>query len=217
MHVDSMEVAEGCRSAALDLLDGIRRGYWKRELAHWLVGPYRELTLVSLSREERAWAEVVPHSHRRPAVPIDGRLQEVMMRAHDLVLTALARFSDRSDAGVFATRALARGAVIPFVDDFGEDGFAPVDLPGMRLVERVMSLVAADFLRRPHDYEMACTVCNVCATVVFDPNSRESGACAVHAPEQMRPRHQSGIEIQRPLVRASAPPPSLRSLRRQTG
>src|SRR5690606_36666219 len=122
----------------LDLLDGIRRGFWKRDLADWLIGPYRVHTLVALSPEVRAWAEVVPHSRRSMTTSFDGRLQEVMMRTHDLTLVALARFSDRRDAGVFATRALARGAVVPFVDDLGEEGFAPVDLPGMRLVERVM-------------------------------------------------------------------------------
>ena len=117
------------------------------------------------------------------------------MRTDDLTLVALARFTDRRDAGVVAARALARGAVTPFVDDLGEEGFAPVDLPGMRLVERVMSLIAADFLRRPRDYETACTVCNVCASVVFDPAARESGACAAHSPAGMRPRHESGIQM----------------------
>jgi hypothetical protein len=53
------------------------------------------------------------------------------------------------------------------VDDAFAIGYAPVDAPAMRLVDRVRSLFVADYLTRPADYA-AFAVCDECEGATFD-------------------------------------------------
>lgn len=59
IDVKLRDVADGCRSAGIELLRGAVRGWDKAALAAWLVGPYRELTRLHLAPEELAWADVL--------------------------------------------------------------------------------------------------------------------------------------------------------------
>jgi hypothetical protein len=52
----------------------------------------------------------------------------------------------------------------------------------MRLTDRVLSLVAADYLLRSEDYEQALFTCSACGLVAFDARAKARGAvCLSHA------------------------------------
>ena len=63
----------------------------------------------------------------------------------------------------------------------GAQGWVPVAQPRMRLTDRVLSLVAADYLFRSHDYERALFTCCVCGLTAFDAERAEVGVCPDHA------------------------------------
>ena len=202
------DIADGCRSAGLDLLEGIAHGWTKADLVKWLVGPYRRLTRLHLSPDELAWADVIetrtgnarasepPPSDREPSIS-ERAVQTVLVRARREVLHELGKFAFGSDPMGFVFRARARGSVIRCIDPRGRTGFVPIaERSGsMRLAERALSLFATDFLLRPNAYEDHCTVCVRCGVVVFDPRARTTLECGMHA-----------TPVAPPVVTTAAPP-----------
>jgi hypothetical protein len=51
----------------------------------------------------------------------------------------------------------------------------------MRLTDRVLSLIAADYLLRSEDYETALFTCSACGITAFDAARVETGVCRAHA------------------------------------
>jgi hypothetical protein len=185
-----VDVADGCRTAVLSFLDGVSAGWGKAELAHWLAGPYRSLT--SLARH----AGMMDGSPRSRSVTDEASLD--VHRLSALVLsvrwTLLAAFEGAisPDNNVsFANAALYAGHVTRCLDGEGRAGWAPFNAPTMRLADRVLSLVAADYLVRPEDYETNLSVCRFCERVSFDLDTKKRGACQAHPRTHlsgMRPR-----------------------------
>ena len=62
--------------------------------------------------------------------------------------------------------------------------WVPVDLPRMRLTDRVTSLVAVDYLMRPQDYEHNAVVCIECGKTSFE----DRGGGVRHCEEHQRGR-----------------------------
>ncbi len=188
-------LAETCRKTATRFLDGVRDGWDKHDVAEWLTGPYRRLTLLRYSLAELAWADVLDAKDARaPSRPIPTeRVTQILESARGEVLDHLRLFARSEDAAIFVLEARGRGAVVRCADAQGRVGFLPADLPRMRLADRVLSLVATDYLLRTDDYEQLCSVCWRCESVVFDADARRIGACAEHA--GMRPSAQSGISV----------------------
>ncbi len=106
----------------------------------------------------------------------DAVLQEA--RAH--VLAALRALVLPGASHAWLDGLLAGGQVAPRSDGDGGVTWGPVDLPGLRLHERVESLFAADHLARPRDYALELLVCGRCDSVVFDAEARERGDCGAH-------------------------------------
>lgn len=188
-------VAEACRSTALRYLDGARAGWEKKELVDWLVGPYRRLTLLRYSVAELAWADVLDAREAPPSSrPVTQlRVQDMIERARLEVTERLDAFAQSDDAALFVLDARDSRAVIRCRDARGREGFLPVDRPGMRLADRVLSLLATDYLLRPVDYDELCTVCGRCQTITFDAEARRLGACTTHATSGIRPTAESGV------------------------
>jgi hypothetical protein len=182
--VPPASLAAMCRDAGLLFLEGASPDWWGEiELAAWLAGPYRDVT---------RWGRASGRASTPPPVPpreggrdagesvrpehFDVVVQEA--RAHVLAaLRALVR-PDASHAWLDAL--LAAGHVAPRSDGEGNLAWGPVDLPGLRLHERVESLFAADHLARPRDYALELLVCGRCESVVFDADARERGDCGAH-------------------------------------
>ena len=143
------EVTKACRLGALEFATGVARGWAKRDLAGWLAGSYRSL----VERESPLCgrrSEAPPSSARGVSASLqEATLRSVMMDARVQVLdffivTALEK---REIANAFLDAGHVRAA--------GDGGFLPVDMPKMRLCDRVLSLLVADFLTHPAHYEDA--------------------------------------------------------------
>ncbi|MDB4936049.1 MAG: hypothetical protein JWP87_3021 [Labilithrix sp.] len=134
-----VDVAEECRRGAVVFVSGIDGHASRRAIAAWLDGPYR--TAVEMI------------GTRSLDVPLRaGEVTEIVAyaRAHVIgVIRGIARVP--SDVS-FTHAAMHDGWIEPCTDATGRSGWVPVDRPKMRLSERVLSLVAVDYLVRPADW-----------------------------------------------------------------
>jgi hypothetical protein len=169
--------ADGCRAAALDFVNHVAPSNDKALLADWLRGPYRAhvVTLVRSRTKRIGAATVVPRA-----------LARLLGQARFQVSLGLAAASDPVDGVSFGFSALAAGHVYRAQDAFGAPGWVPVGQPRMRLSDRVLSLVAADYLLRPEDYETAFMTCAVCGHAAFDAERVAEGTCAEHGRRVLR-------------------------------
>lgn len=182
----SYAIAAACRETALEFLNESDR-WGKAELAMWLMGPYAQLTTYGS-------AYVRPKSGElsRPAVPllreIDARMVERVIRsARTEVLAALRAMDDAEGGASFAFTMLSAGFVARCEDRSRVAGWIPT-LDARRLADRVMSLLAADYLTRPADYDIEVSVCGHCSAVDFDAIARLRGLCHRHGSGMFTPK-----------------------------
>jgi hypothetical protein len=163
--------ADGCRAAALDFVNRVAPSNDKAVLADWLRGPYRaHVVTLARSRTRRMGAATV----------IPQALTRLLGQTRFQVILSLASASDPVDGVAFGYSALSAGHVYRAQDAYGAQGWVPVAQPRMRLADRVLSLVAADYLLRPVDYEGAFMTCAVCGRADFDLDRVADGTCAEH-------------------------------------
>jgi len=182
------DVAEACRFAALEFVDGVRNGWGKRELAKWLLGPYHQISMLRLTKDEL---------HRRAALFPRAKVNESVRNEHvaHVMLTAredVLRVIDGFEAGYpnaesFIWRLQSRGLFARVEDSTGARGMVPNEVAPQRLAERVISLIAVDYIARPFDYEDRAAVCRVCGTVTFTPEARKTHDCGRH--------RNSGVQV----------------------
>lgn len=153
LGVAPRDIAHACRLAALEFL---RFAPWgdRRMLAEWLVRRYAPLTSW-VPRPARAVPE-----HR--AIDID-EVAEIMSRARARVVHELTT----GDEELLAARAQCRNHVHETKLSSGTSIFLPVDADDARLEERVLSLLAVDYLTCPEEHE-ALLVCDKCEGVSFE-------------------------------------------------
>ena len=175
--------ADGCRAAALDFVNRVALAGDKTVLADWLRGPYRQHAVVLARSQTRRMgaASVVPDA-----------LARLLGRARLEVGLGLMRVRDAVDGVGFGYSAISAGHVYRCQDAEGTAGWVPVAQPRMRLSERVLSLVAADYLLRPEAYETSLVTCSVCGRASFDSDRMDAGTCAEHA-QDVRPVLESDI------------------------
>lgn len=188
------DVAEACRSAAIEFLDGVRDGWGKKELVTWLTGSYHQISILRCSADELAFADVVPHTPRpslranTQSVPPED-VEKTLQAARAEVLAVLERFASSDGAAeTFMWRVKSRGGLTRVEDEDGMVGLVPNEQPSQRLAERVLSLVAADYIARPLDYEERVAVCHACGNVSFEPGARAACDCGEHRGSGIRPR-----------------------------
>jgi hypothetical protein len=163
---------DGCREAALDFVNRIAVSTDKELLAEWLRGPYRAhvVTLARSRTQRMGAASVVP-----------GALAKLLAQTRLEVSVSLLRTRDPEDGVGFGYSALAAGLVYRAQDATGAMGWVPVAQPRMKLTDRVLSLVAADYLLRSEDYETALFTCSECGLTAFDARRASVGVCRSHA------------------------------------
>ena len=151
----SVTVTDVADAARLALTQFLVMDAEKRALSAWLVGPYGRATAFAPHRS---------HSVRPPAsVRARSSFPPPELAIEELVEHA------KSEARATLTAAVQGGPealvqrmpsvvqVIRVDDAFGGHGFAPIDAPKLKLSDRLLSLLVADFLTRPDDFarEMA--------------------------------------------------------------
>lgn len=182
----SLAIADACRTAALAFLNESQ--HWgKAELAMWLMGPYTQLTQYISPFSRRHGGEL---GRTAPMLrEIDARMVDrVIKNARDEVLTTLEHTSDTEGGASFAFTMLAAGFVARCEDRGHVAGWVPTT-DARRLADRVLSLLAADYLARPKDYEAELCVCAECKIVEFDEIAQVRGICSRH--------HASGMFVPR--------------------
>jgi hypothetical protein len=160
-------IADACRDAVLSFLNESRGGAWgKLELALWLTGPYERITnpanRVMLERFGEAPASA-------PSMNIAATTEAVahmIETARDEVLTILECLRNEELGASFAVSVLSNGLVAHCEDECGGRGWLPVCHANMSLTDRLLALVAADYLKRP-DAMDTLTVCASCEHVGF--------------------------------------------------
>ncbi len=155
------------------LLSGAARGWTKAELAAWLEGPYERLACPA-DTDRASWA---PPSSSQVA-PV--RVTELLDAARADVLLVLRELTIADGLAAFASHAIDARLVARSHDVDGGIAFVPRSRPRMSLVDRMLSLVAADALARPHHYAAQLFVCSRCDMPMFDRDARAFGSCAVH-------------------------------------
>jgi hypothetical protein len=185
-------VADACREAFVSFLQGVATGWGKAELGRWLAGPYREL--CSFSRVAAAVEGQRKPVPKRVASFDDDQLNTLARTARWKVLAALEGAMPKDNDVSFASAALYARHIVRCADTKGRAGWAPTDASAMRLSDRVLSLVAVDYLVRSEDYESKLAVCHFCERVWFDEETRKRGACRSHGSGSrasgMRPREE---------------------------
>jgi hypothetical protein len=161
--VDALLMSGQWRAAGLEFLDKVRDA---RDLGHWVIGSYRQATSHVFRVD---WPAV-------DASAVDeATIDAILTSARADVLLALREAAWGNGPG-FVKDALASSAIVPTVDGF----WIPLDVPRMRLKDRVLALFAADYLLSPRDYTRDLTICARCARVIFDPAARQSRHCGAH-------------------------------------
>jgi hypothetical protein len=173
----ALAIAAACRDTALAFLNEAE--HWgKAELAMWLMGPYAQATQYAPDISSRRSGEFVR------TVPllrdIDARMVDRVIRsARAEVLETLAGMADPEGAASFAFSMLSSGFVVRCEDSRHVSGWVPSP-DARRLADRVLSLFAADYLTRPHAYELELSICATCGSVDFDVLARTRGVCGRH-------------------------------------
>jgi hypothetical protein len=179
--VSVKDVADAARDAALGFAWGADRGWGRRELARWLVGPYARAVAVSQSARSGVRRAIT----ERPLA--EDTVKHLLRRSHAYLLDGLRSAATwRRDAS-FAREMIDEGFVVGVVDESSAIGYAPLDAFDMRLVDRVRSLFVADFLTRAADYDHF-GVCETCGAATFDGTTSHAGYCGGKGGPSLRRR-----------------------------
>ncbi len=173
-------VSGSCRAAGVEFLEGVSRGWAKRELATWLSEPYA-VAASRLGRVDPPTESVVTDGvDLRPS-----RLAAIMESARLHTLTMLEELALPHAESDYVDEAITHGYVCPAEDELGTAVWVPIDRPRMRLRDRVRSLFVADYLNTPYEYESSFFVCHRCEAARFDEDAKWMGFCRKH----LRPSH----------------------------
>jgi hypothetical protein len=158
------DIAERSRTAFMSIMKSAAHRFTDADLAEWLKGSYRRATTPASMMMN------LPPTHFAIARETsDASVDVLTLQAREEVLEVLRRLTDEKNRDTsFTFDALNSGMIIACRDASGVRGHAPVDAPDLKLWERVLSLVAADYIARPVDYEERLAICDRCEMPYFD-------------------------------------------------
>lgn len=171
-RMGSFALAAACRETALAFLND--SPYWgKAELSMWLMGPYAQLCsyVPAISRSDD------PRSSRPFSLlsDIDVRMVGRMIQAaRTEVLETVQHLAAVEGGTTFGYSMLSSGFVARCEDGGHVAGWAPTTV-ARRLADRVLSLIAADYLTHASVYETQFALCSHCGIAEFDSMSRARG------------------------------------------
>ncbi len=162
-------VSRDCRDAAVGFIAGVGRGWDKRDLALWLIGPYAYATRHVARGERTARPGQHIPSTMEERVEMLQKLDEIMTDTRERTLAVLVRASGPENGGAIdiACDLVEQGFVRVAEDASGTEVWVPVDMVRMRLHDRVAALLVADYLNDPIQYGRL-VVCSRCERVAFE-------------------------------------------------
>lgn len=171
------EHASACRRAYMRLVLGAHVGWGKTELARWLTGPYRRLTVRAPESDAPPPSMSVSND---VASGLEDRVAMLLEGMHADVLLVLRELMTPEGLSAFSTLAFDTDLVVAAHEEGAPFAVLPRARARMTLVDRVLSLVAVDAITRPEDFEHSLFVCTRCHQPVFDVASRPRAVCRVH-------------------------------------
>lgn len=155
-HTTAAMLAEDCRDVALAFLDE-SENWGKAQLAMWLIGPYSRVTQMGQRLTKRAG------DAPRPMPPllrdIDAyRVDRLIASARERVIGVLMQMVDPQFSANFAFEMMNAGFVVRCEDQYGVAGWVPTN-EARHLADRVLALIAVDYLMHPTDYDRQLSVC----------------------------------------------------------
>ncbi|MBS2014178.1 MAG: hypothetical protein JST00_14915 [Deltaproteobacteria bacterium] len=159
-------VASACRAVGTLFLVGAMSGWHEAEVEAWLHGAYADLT--ALARRDRALLE---RDTPRAWAEVDGRALELGSSEHPMMTRQRVLSGVRALAAGRTERigSLARAGLLVRRVPFGMSTYwSPCATDRADIESRVLSLFAADFLRRPADYAQPLVLCDTCRAPVLD-------------------------------------------------
>ena len=140
------DVADAARSALTEFM-GMAPD--KRALSEWLIGSYARATGFVPRRPHS-----LPPPGSRPPPSHSEAIEDLVVatktEAQSIIQAAL-----EGGAEGLVRRLPTMVPIMRVEDAFGDHGFAALDGPRLRLSDRVLSLIVADFLTRPDDFARA--------------------------------------------------------------
>lgn len=171
-------IAAECREAAIAFMSGVPAGWDKLDLALWLTGPYARATRHA-KRGERVARLCDPSTPDETTEIADETIESLVTRVRGQVIASLEKAALELGSLDFSSDIVERGLVRKVVDAEDRDAWIPVDVPRMRLRDRIFALFAADYLNAPYNYA-ELFVCHRCEAVVFDEQAKRRGLCGSH-------------------------------------
>lgn len=154
--VERHEVSDACRKALVAFFADVAPSGSARAMAAWLVGPYANAVLPTTRFDF-------------PPGKVDrGRLTDVIDNTRVEAGFTMRSLASEEVGMHFSMHAANSGWVVQFTDLRGNVGFMPIDLPKMRLRDRVLSLMAADYMARAESYGHDLHVCDACDVPDFE-------------------------------------------------
>lgn len=178
--VGVVAVQQACRSALLAFVNEAE-AWTKRDVALWLAKQY-----APICRASRGIVARVTVRKRTGGTVDTQKLITLVEEAVIAVREILAASLIPQEGNALAAEIWAKGHVVRCADQYGNEGWVPVDLPGMRLIERIASLWAADYLTNASEYQQQLSMCRVCNCASFESISRVRGTCSKHQPAAIR-------------------------------
>lgn len=188
LMLSAEEVAQMCRSAYLEFVNGDCWG--KRELASWLLERYRPLARPA---DEAPLSTAGTRPRGDKVHPI--RLRTFIEETRGTLLEDLLGARSVANRHALQQQILAAGLVAPERDVAGRTCFIPVDMPDLRLVDRLRALIVADGLATGDELAHVI-VCNACNLVAFDLDTPPTWVCSSC-------RRQSGLRFRSELTNAT--------------
>ncbi len=173
-------VARRTRKAALAFLTGAAYGWGRAKLRSWLIVEYGMATEWTRADRTPLW--------QHPATRLDDAEAGMLVEDVRKTVTRLVVDASRSWSEPWIAPALAERGLLAIVwEGSGREAYAPLGRADMTLLEMVGSLVVADYLANPRDYDRVQS-CATCGEIPLGGRIKHARACT-------RPPAESGVDL----------------------
>jgi hypothetical protein len=191
------DVVRRTRLAARAFRSSASHGWGRTKFRSWMIVEYAMAT--EWTRED----DVSPWSHRDAPMQ-DERARKLVDDVRKRITRLLVDESSDWNTPGFAAAMIDRGLITSVTDATGREAYAPAARAELSFLERVASVIIADFLAHPEDYAYLSS-CECCGELEMNGNVQHASACVKLLP--VRPPAESGVSL-RELAESTATTPA---------